>query len=470
MIIKKFLSFSIGTWLGAVIGLITIPIITHFISAEDLGKATMFTLAINILTIAAFFGTDQTFVRFYYETKTGGLLYKCLIINSFVGLILSVLLWIFRVQISIYLFGTYISWTIYLLIFSTILSIVNNYASQILRMDQKGFLYSFIQVGLRLFELLFILLLFLFLENDFKVVVYAKVITLFSITLLSIYTSWTVWSSLRQFVRRTVYPSLRDIFLYSYPLALTTLISWALVSFDKIAIKEWSTLKELGIYSAAFRIVLVLQIVQASFTTYWLPLSYERFLKHNNDEENRIFFSKASRLVTVIMFFCGIGLIMTKDLFTIILGPEFREAVNMIPFLILWPVMYTISESTVIGINFFKKVKVVMLIAVITLITNAIGNYYLVLFFDGIGAAMATGFSSVLYFTLRTAFSLKYYKVDYKLKRLYFALFLILCYALFSTFYKWNIYNLMAGLALLITVGLIYSRDIQLLLKHIFSK
>ena len=73
-ILRKFFSFSIGTWIGAIIGIVTIPLITNFFSPDDLGKAAMFALALNVMMVITMFGIDQTFVRFYYEEKTNLLL------------------------------------------------------------------------------------------------------------------------------------------------------------------------------------------------------------------------------------------------------------------------------------------------------------------------------------------------------------------------------------------------------------
>lgn len=42
------------------------------------------------------------------------------------------------------------------------------------------------------------------------------------------------------------------------------------------------------------------------------------------------------------------------------------------------PLMYTLSETTVIGINFQKKPKWHSIIAVVSWVTNIIGNFYLV--------------------------------------------------------------------------------------------
>lgn len=61
-ILNKFFSFSFGTFIGAFIGLVSIPIITHFVSPDDLGKAAMYALALNVMMIITQFGIDQAFV------------------------------------------------------------------------------------------------------------------------------------------------------------------------------------------------------------------------------------------------------------------------------------------------------------------------------------------------------------------------------------------------------------------------
>jgi O-antigen/teichoic acid export membrane protein len=458
-ILRKFFSFSLGTWIGAIIGLVSIPIITTFLSPEDLGKAAMFALALNVMTVITLFGIDQAFVRFYYEEKTEKLLSKCLIITSLAYILIILLFYIFRVKISVYLFDIYVPELMLLLCVATGVSVLNSYAVQIVRMDQKGLLYSSIQVALRLLELIFILVLLFYLKNDYTVLVYAKAITLLAVTIYSIFATRNIWSKLQYNFHGSVY-SLKDIFIFSYPIAITMLITWAFQSFDKIALKEWSSVYELGIYTAAFRIVLVLQMVQTSFTTYWIPLSYERFLLSNNDEENKAFFSKANSTITAIMLLSGVGLILSKDLVIFILGPEYKAAVSMIPCLVLVPVLFTISESTVIGIGFYKKVKTVVLISVLTLISNIIGNYILVPIFNGVGAAIAAGISAIVFYTLRTFFSLKYYYIEYKLLKFYILLFFVLGYALISTFYNWNFYNLLIGCFLILLISGSYYKSL----------
>ena len=50
----------------------------------------------------------------------------------------------------------------------------------------------------------------------------------------------------------------------------------------------------------------------------------------------------------------AVGTIMFKDLIILLLGKDYREASMVIPFLVFMPLMYTISETTVGGIDFKK--------------------------------------------------------------------------------------------------------------------
>ena len=52
-------------------------------------------------------------------------------------------------------------------------------------------------------------------------------------------------------------------------------------------------------------------------------------------------------MVTVFML-----LLLLKDAIFMILSDEYVEGVDIIPFLLIYPVMYTISEVTVMGVYF----------------------------------------------------------------------------------------------------------------------
>ncbi|MGC9315842.1 MAG: hypothetical protein ACP5G4_09520, partial [bacterium] len=204
---------------------------------------------------------------------------------------------------------------------------------------------------------------------------------------------------------------LKRLFQYGLPMIPVALFSWLLTSMDKIALRTWASFDELGLYSAAFRVIMVLNIIQASFSTFWSPTAYRWYENGVRSEK----FIKVSRYLSVSFFLIFGVFVIFKDVIVFIMDQSYRLSSPMIPFLLFMPMMYTISETTRIGINFSRKTIYIALITLIASIANLAGNYYLVPILGGIGASIATGVSFVLYFWLGTIVALRHgFSVDIK--------------------------------------------------------
>ena len=94
---KKFIGFSVGPIVGAIIGFITIPITSNLISPDQFGLSSMFNLANTILTLIVILGIDQAFMREYneYEDKKK-LLFNSLLIPFLGTIIISAILILFK--------------------------------------------------------------------------------------------------------------------------------------------------------------------------------------------------------------------------------------------------------------------------------------------------------------------------------------------------------------------------------------
>ena len=118
--------------------------------------------------------------------------------------------------------------------------------------------------------------------------------------------------------------------------------------------------------------------------------------------------------------------------------------------------MYTISETTVAGINFMKKSNITVIIAGISCFANFVGNILLVPRIGGRGAAISTGLSYILFFALRTIISNHYYYVDFKLKKI-IALTVFVCgYALYNTFLSFSWVSVVGYCACVLLIFILY--------------
>lgn len=461
-LIKKFLSFSYGSFLGLIIGFITTMITTRILQPEEFGKVSMFTLAINISMIFAIFGTDQAFVRFFYEeekSKRGGLLYSCLKPVFYLTLFLLLTFLFFKKKLSLMLFGEYNSIVAAMLALGIVVQILYRYASLVIRMQQKGHLFSLIELLNRIFTFILIIMFYLIMGPTFEIVVYSTVFTFLFLTIYLIYNQKNMWS-FKYYSENSLKHNNKEILKYSYPLVLTTLITWLFEAFDKIALRQWADFQELGLYSSAFKIVALLTIFQKVFATFWTPVAYESF---ENNPNNTMIYSNVSKIVTFLMSIVAIVTIMAKDLIVVLLGPEYQGASKILPFLVFMPLMYTISETTVLGINFYKKPKWHIVIAGVSCICNIIGNWVLVPQFGGLGAALSTAFSFLVFFMLRTHISLKYYKVNYGLGKLYTSIVIVTIVSSLATYNDRSLFNLLFGAICIIFLVFLYIKDIKII-------
>lgn len=470
-LLKKFLSFSYGSWIGIIIGIISTPVITRLLTPEDFGKASMFTLALNIFIIFILFGCDQSFVRFFYEEEEnsrGKLLYKCLHIPILLIMLIMLIMIIFYKRISFFLFREESLELIAALSAGIICQVFYRFSILVIRMKQKGNTYSLLELLNKLLNFIFMIILFLIIGKKYEIMVYSTILALAILTVIAIYFEKDVWS-IRNIVSTKIKHNRKEILKFSSPLMVSTFITMLFQSFDRMAIKHWSNFREVGVYAAAFKIVAILTILQTTFATFWAPVSHENFMKNPNDKS---LYERVCKVVTAGMFIVAVMTVIGKDIFVMMLGKGYEKVGVIMPFLIFIPVMYTISETTVLGINFMKKSKWHIFISGIACLVNVAGNLILVPKNGAIGSAITAAITYIVFFSLRTLISLRYMKADYGLKKLYSGVTLIFCYAVTQLFWKEMILNMAIGTVLLLIIIYMYKNDMIDIIKNrtIFSK
>ncbi|MBC1520516.1 oligosaccharide flippase family protein [Listeria aquatica] len=463
-ILNKFLSISIGSWIAMLIGFVSTPITTRLLSPDQFGQASIFLLVVDVLAAITLLGSDQSFIRFFYEEETSNrkfLLRSSLRISLATFGLAALLILVFYQSFSAFIFSKVSLWLVFLLLLYVFLRIVSTFASLVIRMQQKGKIFSLIQVLNKSLEFLGILFFAYLMGNHYEVIIYAHISFMILVTVIAISVEYKFW----RFFGDQVAPLKSDTserLRYGMPLMVTLLMTLAFQSVDRLAIKEWSNYSELGLYYAAFKIIAVLNMLQINFTAFWTPLSYEKF-KENPD--NAVFFQKMAQTVIFVMFVIATGVLLFKDVIVYLLGSEYRDAASIMPFLVFIPVMYTISEVTVVGINFYKKTKWHLLIACCVFFINVLGNILLVPLIGAAGAAISTGISYIAFFAMRTYFSTRLFQVDYKLKRFYVGTLFLVSYALYTTFCKQSMWSFGFGLLVLLVISWLYNETLMTLIN-----
>lgn len=113
-----------------------------------------------------------------------------------------------------------------------------------------------------------------------------------------------------------------------------------------------------------------------------------------------------------------------------------------------------------------KKSGAHIIITLVSCITNIIGNIILVPKLGCQGAAISTGVSYIVFFTMRTLIANRYFYIDFKLGSFYFVTFLSVLYALYNSFNSFNIFTVVGYLVCIVFVMILYWSDVKWCLDY----
>lgn len=464
--IKHFLVIGSGTFLSMIIGFLTTPIITRVVNPTEYGQFSIFTMYSNMALMVLYLGLDQSVVRYFYEKETEeyrrGLLFKCLkypIIGTLIVAVVVIILGtlgIFKFELG---FNVLLLMCIY-----TFIQVVYRFSLLIVRLQYKSKLYSMLGIIQKLtYVILALILIFLNVFSDTVSLALATVIAAFVCMTISIVAEKRIWNySLVKSGDCSI--SQKELIKFAYPyvfsMGITTLFQYA----DQLSLNAYCSYVEVGIYSSTMTLVHVFSIIQTTFNTLWAPMAVEHYTKDKSDTS---FYQNGNQLITVIMFFIGFSLILVKDIFAVLLGEKYREAAYILPFLIFNPIMYTISETTVNGLVFKKKSNLQVVVSLGACIVNIIGNTILVPKFGCQGAAISTGLSYIVFFTLRTILSNGVFYVDFHLKKFYLLTAYAVAYAFYNTFVQFNVLSVVGYVVCIIVMVALYHETILFGLNYL---
>jgi len=461
--IKKLVSYSFGTWVSAIISFFTTPIITYFIIPDEFGKASMFLLVYNIAYLVSLLGLDESYMRYFNNPKVNRnkLFWECLLPSLLVGFLISLIVVLLNDKISLILFGKiYDSFKI-LFLLSLISGIFQRYNQLSVRMQKKGVLYSLIGIIQKSTYAIVTIIYVIFVDKSFFAVIWGQIFGNISALFFGFFVDKE---------NRTLYSvsfkNIKEYIKYGIPLVPTALLYWMFSSIDRIMLRQFSTFSEIGLYSAAFRINTAFSLFTVGFLAYWKPLAFEK----NEKSDEPIFFRKAASITSFIMFVMGLIVLSLKDIIVLIMAESYKSASYIIPFLILNPVMTMISETTVMGIYFKKKTYWHIVITLISAFTNFVGNLILVPILAARGAAISTGLSYVLYFTLRTIIAEKLYPIGFELRKIYTGTAIIIFVAIIGTFRKGFIEVFIGSIFGLFLMLFVYRKEVKYMLNSIKNR
>lgn len=399
---KKILSFAIGPIGGAFLGLITLPLITWFFAQEDVGRLSMLQVTLSFGVLLFSLGLDQSYVREFHEREDKSALLKQAAAPGLVLLVLTVVaLLSFGGLISELLFDVPSIHLSLLVAVALLANFTSRFLSLVLRMKERGLAYSMSQL---LPKLLLVILVGLYVITEANKtltnLVFAATVSFVAVAIVFAWNTREEWlnSVTAPFNLSEVIAMLR----FGLPLILGGLAFWGLTALDKVFLRTLASYEELAIYSVSVSFAAAASIFKSVFSTVWAPTVY-KWASSGEGLEN---IEKTTRFVLtiVVLIFCLAGLFSWGVTYVL---PSAYDSVQWIVVSCLgFPLLYTLSETTVVGIGISRRSSYALFSALIAFGVNIAGNFWLIPFFGAKGAAVSTCFSFWVFLVLRTEFSI----------------------------------------------------------------
>lgn len=399
---KRLMGFSMGPILGAAISLILFPIFTNALSTVEYGRAATFQTLIVQIPNFIYIGMDQAFTREYNHMKDKrNLMQQAMILPLLLGILLIGVSAIFSVSFSEWLFQSgeyyYIVWYAGVWVLATILE---RFILLSIRMQEKAIEYSFYSLLLKIGNFIISMGMIFLGVRDFRAVVYGLIFG----QILADLVLFIKYRSLLDFSGFKIDPKLiKKMFIFGTPIMIATSLAAALNSIDIIVLTEFSTLEDRGIYKAGSQIGSIIGILKTAFASFWIPTAY-RWYEENKSMKHYKFISDIILFLLSGLFFV---ILVLRNPIALILSPngEYLDVQYIMGLLAFPHIMYTLSETTTLGIVFSRKTHYNIFVSIMSLAVSVVINLSLTPFIGFRGAALASTAAYMVFYLARTYFS-----------------------------------------------------------------
>jgi O-antigen/teichoic acid export membrane protein len=394
----------------------------------------MFRLVLMSVFQLGLLGADQSFLRMYHEkgeSEKASFVWLCFFISITATIAISSCTLFFWQPVSAALFNEPDFTAMLLLACSIVLFAINNYALGLIRLSKRGHVLSAGQIAGAIAYLVTVVFYAKFIASTFHAIIWGIIAHSSVSILIYIFAERRFWT---RKIETAIFnrAELKRILSYGLPMVPVLAVMFIFQGMDKIALRVYSPFEEIGLYAVASKYVFLLTLLQTGFNIYWAPAAFERY---EADRRDYRFFENMFKYAAVATLAAGGALLLFKDIIILILAPSYRDAVYIMPFLIIAPIIHIVGDITGIGMGLKKRTHLYLIVALAGALVNLVGNFYLVPLLGARGAAISTGAAFLVYFYLRTVISGRLFPVKYPIMRFMPAFLVLVAFLGLNTFH-----------------------------------
>jgi O-antigen/teichoic acid export membrane protein len=383
--------YTISNVVNASIPFLLLPVLTRYLSKSDYGIIATFQYLIAFFIPIIGLNTQASVIRRQYDTEKidfAKYVTTCIVILLVNTLLLIVLL----IPLSPFIsdiaefpstwFWTIITVTFFQYLFTLVLGIwqangkIYRYAS-----------FQNFQTALNFFASLLLIISF---QMNWQGRVLAQTVSMVVFGALALLMLYKMGFLKGQISKKYFIDALK----FALPLIPYSFSGWVLYTMDRIFINNMIGLDETGLYSVAFQISMIINLLQLSFNTAWVPWFYKQVRK--NEASLNLKIVKFTYAFIIANFLFAFLLILAAPLFfKFFLGKDFYQAGDYLWWLALAQAASAIHVITVSYINLHNKNIYLTYSAIFIAVVHIPLTYYLLKMNGTIGAAQSLFISNM---------------------------------------------------------------------------
>lgn len=456
---KNTLILGIGQLIPKFISLITLPILTTYLTVGEYGIYDLIisfsSLAIPLLTLLIQQGVFRFIINDNnYETKS-----KYITISFIVFLLLS-LIWFFIVLIFSFCTNNYL---LYLLIFILyFFESLYDIVGQVARGLGQNIQFS---IAVILYSVINLILLIVLVTANLTNIIFVVIIVACSYFIASVYIFFKLKIYNYINVRSCDKKAIKDLLKYSCPIIPSSISLWVVNLSDRFLISLFLGTSMNGIYAAANKIPNLFGTVYNVFNLAWTEDASRTI--NNSDSSHKysnLFDSMFNFLIGALILLLAFSPIM----FNLLINEKFNSGYWQIPILFLG-VFVNCLVSFYGGLYVaLKNTSIVGISSFVGAVLNFILN---ILFIKTIGlyaASLSTLISFLIILIYRYYNLKKYIQINYNLKNILIGLLSLI--VVIILFYINNIMCILCSIIISIIYNLKYNKLLNILLDKIKKK
>lgn len=405
-----------------------LPIYSHFITPEEFGVISLLLAFYAIASAVYQFGLPAALTKFYLDKNQSN---QKIIFSTafwfllFFGLSLGLVLFLLGDILTLLLIGDSGSRQLFnIILVILIVESIASYAMQLLKTKEEAKRTVVINAIGAVANIILTLILLVQYEFGISAILISQLVgaVIIAVVTLSISKRELIFT----FDKKLFY----EMTKFSLPLMIGGILTACVDFMDRFFLDLYLAKEEVGLYSFAYRIAIVMNLFVIGFRTAWTPRSIAEYNSGNYEHTFGKYFS--ALISSLLVFFLLIAL-FAKYLFEIKIGNEFlfnQEyilGITILPFVLLG----YLFNGLISFYSFYPFVSGkgyhFLISDAIAFATNIVFNLLLIPKYGLTGAAIATSFSFMFSYVYLASISSNKIKIKYS----YPEIFLLILFATF---------------------------------------